>query len=125
MKEYKSCKTNSQVIFNNLLREARNPIECAFGRLKARWSILTRKMDLKLETIPVVVMACFVLHNYCEIHNDNIDMGVVKAQMEWNKSEDILHKNIPDPVYSGTTGEGEAIRETLTQYIQINMPHNY
>ena len=55
MKEYKSCKTNSQVIFNNLLREARNPIECAFGRLKARWSILTRKMDLKLENIPTVV----------------------------------------------------------------------
>ena len=52
-------------------------------------------------------------------------MDVVKAQMEWNKSEDILHKNIPDPVYSGTTGEGEAIRHTLTQYIHINMPHNY
>ena len=125
MKEYKSCKTNSQVIFNNLLREARNPIERAFGRLKARWSILTRKMDLKLENIPIVVMACFVLHNYCEIHNDSIDMDAVKAQMEWNKSEDILHKNIPDPVYSGTTREGEAIRETLTQYIHINMPHNY
>ena len=82
-------------------------------------------MDLKLENIPIFVMACFVLHNYCEIHNDSIDMDAVKAQMEWNKSADILHKNIPDPVNSGTTGEGEAIRETLTQYIHINMPHNY
>ena len=36
MKEYQSCKGNSQVIFNNILREARNPVECAFGRLKAR-----------------------------------------------------------------------------------------
>ena len=52
-------------------------------------------------------------------------MNAVKAQMEWNKSADILHKNIPDPVYSGTTGEGDAIRETSTQYIHINMPHNY
>ena len=125
MKECKSCKTSSQVIFNNLLREARNPIECAFGRLKARWSILTRKMDLKLDNIPIIVMACFVLHNFCEIYDDNIDMEVVKAQIEWNKSEDTFHKNIPDPVYPGTTGEGEAIRETLTHYIHVNLPHNY
>lgn len=125
MKEYRSCKTNSEVMFNNILREARNPIECAFGRLKARWSILTRKMNLKLENIPVVVLACFVLHNFCELHNDNIDVEVVKAQMEWNKSQDDLRRNIPDPVYSGTTGEGEAVRETLTKYIQINRPDNY
>ena len=46
MKEYESCSNNQQVIFNNMLRSARNPIERAFGRLKARWSILTRKMDM-------------------------------------------------------------------------------
>ena len=71
MKEYKSCKTNIQAIFNTLLREARNPIECAFDRLKACWSILTRKVDLRLDNIPIIVLACFVLHNYCEIHNNN------------------------------------------------------
>ena len=37
MKEFESCKTNAQVVFNSMLRAARNPIECAFGRLKARW----------------------------------------------------------------------------------------
>ena len=63
LKEYESCKTNGQVVFNQLLRSARNPIECAFGRLKARWSILSRRLNLKLETIPVVVYACFTLHN--------------------------------------------------------------
>ena len=45
---------------------ARNPIECAFGRLKARWRFLTRKIDRKLEEIPTVIYAYFVLHNYCE-----------------------------------------------------------
>ena len=98
MKEYQSCKTNSEVLFSNMLREARNPVECAFGRLKARWSILTRKMDLKLENIPIVVMACFVLHNFCEWHNDTIDQEAVRAQMEWNCSEDNTHKNISDPI---------------------------
>ena len=125
MKEYQSCKTNSEVLFNNMLREARNPIECAFGRLKARWSILKRKMDLKLENIPVVVLACFVLHNFCEFHNDNIDLEIIKAQVDWNSSEDNAYKNIPDLIYSGTTGEGAAVRETITKYIQINMPDNY
>ena len=43
MKEFAKCTTDAQVIFNNILRSARNPIECAFGRLKARWSFLTKK----------------------------------------------------------------------------------
>ena len=35
-----------EVIFNSMLRSARNQVECAFGRLKARWAILTRKIDV-------------------------------------------------------------------------------
>ena len=66
MKEFQSCTTNEQVVFNNMLRSARNQIECAFGRLKARWAILTRRLDLRLEIVPTVVYACFVLHNTCE-----------------------------------------------------------
>jgi hypothetical protein len=83
MKEYKTCTSNEEVIFNNMLRAARNPIECAFGRLKARWAILTRKMDFKLETIPKVVYACFVWHNYCEKNNVNVDQTVVNSQIEF------------------------------------------
>ena len=54
MKEYQSCSSNSEVIFDNLLRSARNQVECSFGRFKARW------LDLKLEPVPVVVYCCFV-----------------------------------------------------------------
>ena len=79
MKEYDHCKCNEQVIFNNLLRSARNPIECTFGRLKARWAILSRKMDLKLESIPVVIYVCFVLRNYCEKYKSYIDEDEVKS----------------------------------------------
>ena len=62
MKEFDSCTTNEQVVFNGLLRTARNPIDSVFGRLKTRWAILTRKMDLTIDTIPIVVYSCFVLH---------------------------------------------------------------
>ena len=82
MKEYEHCSNSSEVIFNNMLRSARNPIECAFGRHKARWAILTRKVDLKLEAIPTVIYACFVLHNICEKANSYIDDDLVKIQTD-------------------------------------------
>ena len=66
MKEYESCNINEQVVFNKLLKSARNPIECSFGRLRACWSILKKKIDLKLSSVPTHAYACCVLHNYCE-----------------------------------------------------------
>ena len=69
MKEYAVCQGNNEVMFNTMLRSARNQIECAFGRLKARWRILLRPMELKFENIPDIVLACFVLHNFCEERN--------------------------------------------------------
>ena len=120
MKEFQSCKTDAEVISNNMLRSAKNPVESAFGRLKAWWSIIRRKMDLKLETIPNVVLSCFVLHNVCELYSDTIDEELVR-----NRSMETEYQNVPDPVYSCTTGVGEAVRDVITQYIQVNLPDNY
>ena len=36
MKEHKSCKSNGQTVFSSMLKDARNPIECPYGRLNAR-----------------------------------------------------------------------------------------
>ena len=122
MKEYETCQKNEQVVFNGLLRAARNPIECSFGRLKARWSILTRKMDLKLESIPTVVYSCFVLHNYCEKNKIYVDECHVRKQVELSIQNEINHRNIPDPVYSCNAGEGEVVRRVLTENIRDNLP---
>ena len=117
IKEYESCASNEQVIFNCMLRSARNPIECAFGRLKARWGILTRKIDLKLTTVPSVIYACFVLHNFCEKNKSYIDKDSVKYQIDLIKTNENEFKNIPDPVYSVDEGEGQVVRRTLTNLI--------
>lgn len=44
MKEFDSCKWNNQVIFNTMLRSAKNLVKCVFVSSKARWRILTKKM---------------------------------------------------------------------------------
>ena len=119
LKEYLHCHQNKEVIFNNMLRSARNQIECAFGRLKARWSILTRKIDLKLENVPVVIYACFVLHNFCELEKVSVDEEQVKKHIMEIHNNDILS---PDPLYSCNTDEGLLIREVITQYIGHCLP---
>ena len=121
MKEYERCTSDAEVIFNNMLRAARNPIECAFGRLKARWSILTRTIDLKLEVVPFVVYACFVLHNLCEFHNSYIDEELVRKQQEHIAKNEREHKNTPDPIYSINEAEGEVTRTVLTKLISNNI----
>ena len=68
MKVFTHCIHSEKVVFNNT-RSSRNQILCAFGRLKANYSISTKKIDLKLENIPYISYACFILHNFCELSN--------------------------------------------------------
>ena len=81
MKEYDHCSTNREFIYNNMLRIAKNLIECVFCRLKVRWPLLTRKMDIKLENVSAVIYACFVFYNFCEKHDLYVDKNQVKMQI--------------------------------------------
>ena len=120
MKEFQSCTENKPVVFNNLLRGARNQIESAFGRLKARWRIITRPIDLKLDIVPSVIYSCFVLHNYCQTKS-SCALGVdeVKLYTENHKRDEVNEP--PDPIYSSNTNEGEVFREILVEYISQNL----
>ena len=118
MREFEKCTKDSEVIFNTMLRSARNPVECAFGRLKARWSVLTKKIDLALEYLPIVIYACFVLQNYCESKKCVIDPELVKLHIEKHRKEnetEDAHQNSP---FSGSSEEGEVVRDILRQYIE-------
>ena len=81
MKDYDTCPENAMVVFNNILHSARNPIKCAFARLKARWAFLSSKVDLKLGFVPTAIFACFVLHKYCEIGSCAVDEDLVEIQV--------------------------------------------
>lgn len=122
MKEYTHCTKNEEVVFNNVLRSSRNPIECAFGRLKARWSVLTKQIDLKLENIPYIVYACFVLHNYCEISNVPIDDELVQKHIKEIHKDDEIHRAHHDNIFACNTDEGQLIRNVITTYMKTCLP---
>ena len=75
MKEFANGgKTQDEQFFGYRLSSARMVIECAFGRLKARFGCLRRDMDINLDDLPYVIHACFILHNVCEINKEQINM---------------------------------------------------
>ena len=112
MKEHAVCQGNNEVMFNTMLRSARNQIECAFGCLKARWRILLRPMDLKLEDIPDIILACLVLHNFCEERN----IEPILADMDRVIIMERGNAPTKDIVYTYNTKDGGAIRDAITRY---------
>nr|XP_047137549.1 uncharacterized protein LOC105843733 [Hydra vulgaris] len=106
IKEFQSCSNNKEVIFNSMLRSARNQIECAFGRLKARWGFLRKIVDIKIETVPIVTYTCFVLHNFCE-KNKTYDLNEeeVIQQIIKHRSDALESPNLPDSIYSANNPE--------------------
>ena len=48
-------------------------MECAFGRIKARWRILIRPIDVNVKNVPIFILSCFALHNYCEKCHVSVD----------------------------------------------------
>ena len=97
-----------------MLRSARNQIECAFGRLKARWRILNRAMDIHVKHVPSVILACFVLHNYYEKQNVSVDPVVIENII----IEERRNVNKIDKLNSYTTAAGGKVRDTLTDYFK-------
>ena len=117
IKEYESCSNDAEIIFNSMLRSARNQIERTFGRLKTRLAILSRKIDLKLENVPNLIYACFVLHNFCEQRKSYIDEELVKAQIELDIQNERNHIHVPDQLCSTDGSEGLVVRRLLTDLI--------
>lgn len=74
-------------------------------------------MDLNLETIPVVIYGCFILHNICEKNNSYIDKVLVKLQIESIKDNEKTYHNFPDPVFLYDKDEGEVARKILTSFM--------
>ncbi|KMQ84770.1 nuclease harbi1-like protein, partial [Lasius niger] len=70
IKSYSGSVSPEEESFNVYLNSARVSVEMAFGRLKARWRMLQKKVDCNYKFVPQVIVACCVLHNFCEDNKD-------------------------------------------------------
>ncbi|XP_065435126.1 uncharacterized protein LOC135977904 [Chrysemys picta bellii] len=75
MKPYTGSLDSTQDLFNYRLSKCRMVVECAFGRLKARWRSLLTRSDLSEKNIPIVIAACCALHNICESKGETFMAG--------------------------------------------------
>ncbi|GAB4837067.1 hypothetical protein Ancab_039550 [Ancistrocladus abbreviatus] len=65
--------TWTQHAFNEKIGEIQKVAKDAFAKLKGRWSCLQKRTEVKLQDLPVVLGACCVLHNICEIREEEMD----------------------------------------------------
>lgn len=92
MKPYREVRgvTQEQIGFNHRLSQARMTVERAFGRLKGRWRCLLKLCDAHISLVSQIVSACCVLHNFCEVHNEQfLDGDTVMEENEDNSGMDL------------------------------------
>ncbi|KAL0308467.1 UNVERIFIED_CONTAM: protein ALP1-like [Sesamum radiatum] len=64
--------TWTQHAFNEKVEEVQKVAKESFARLKSRWICLQKRTEMKLQDLPVVLGACCVLHNICEMMNEGL-----------------------------------------------------
>ncbi|KAK8520393.1 hypothetical protein V6N13_031155 [Hibiscus sabdariffa] len=65
--------TWAQHAFNEKVWDIEKVGKEAFARLKGRWACLQKRMEVKLQELPAVLGACCVLHNICELRNEEME----------------------------------------------------
>ncbi|XP_057540033.1 protein ANTAGONIST OF LIKE HETEROCHROMATIN PROTEIN 1-like [Amaranthus tricolor] len=65
--------TWTQHAFNEKIGEIQSVSKDAFARLKGRWRCLQKRTEVKLQELPVVLGACCVLHNLCEMRGEGME----------------------------------------------------
>ena len=117
MKEFPGGgKTDKEQFFGWRLSSARIVIECAFGRLKARFRALQREMDITPPYLQHVIYACFLLHNFCEIHGESPGEDAVNRTQQNDK---ITQPELQGNRYSlgkSDESEGKRIRNIFVKY---------
>lgn len=64
---------------NYRLSSARRVVENAFGRLKARFRIMHKGLEVDIDNVNRIICACCVLHNICEELTDRCDITWMEA----------------------------------------------
>lgn len=116
MKSYPSASqlTPPQCHFNSRLNDCRTVIDTAFSRLRARWQCTQRRSESHLELVPMMALACCVLHNVCEMHGDPFR----DEWLEEVREPECTQPTISSPAFMDDPN-AEQVRGLLCGYFQM------
>ncbi|XP_017470804.1 PREDICTED: putative nuclease HARBI1 [Rhagoletis zephyria] len=121
LKPYTGSVTHREESFNRNLSSARVCVENAFGRLKGRWRCLSKRTDISIDMVPKLVVACSVLHKFCEKQNE-------PYCNRWNHFEDTANiYSQPNDItctriISDESFDPKHIRDNIKNYMANNFP---
>ncbi|KAK8773284.1 hypothetical protein V5799_012181 [Amblyomma americanum] len=119
LKPYANAPNGSkQAIFNYNLSRSRRIVENAFGRVKARFRFIMKRMQCQLLNAKQAIRASCTLHNICEAFRDNVEEQWVQDVHNYN----VLYEQ-PSHNTDACTAEGQDVRAVLAEYFwKLSLP---
>lgn len=114
LKGYKGTLSQEEESFNVYHNRGRVVVENAFGRLKARFRCLLKRIDIHYTFVPMIVQTCCILHNIIETRKDGFRQNWLDAVAE-------AEIHFPQPTRNigrdFDSLQGATIREALKNYM--------
>ena len=105
--------TTAQEDFNVYLSSTRLCVEIAFGKLKKRWRILNKRLNIDYREAPAVITTCCMLHNMLE---------KLRIPEPAEELENAFEK--PEPVVATFVEDGDAarLRDIIANHLFNSQP---
>lgn len=111
------ANTVERRIFNTKLSRTRVVIERAYGMLKNRWRMLLKTAELALPTVVNVVVACCVLHNFCQLEKQPLPIDDREYQVALAEYQEKYPKHVAEGDAGRlVTGTDEQVRDAPHQH---------
>lgn len=118
MKPYpeNNATPNTQKTFNYQLSRARMTVENTFGRWKGRFVRFSKRVDMEVPSLVIVITASCIMHNVCEIQNNEfLPVWQIDANHPLSVQDLCVFADNQVMIKDATD-----IREALSQYIMSN-----
>ncbi|XP_077485790.1 uncharacterized protein LOC144096777 [Amblyomma americanum] len=108
---------SSEAVFNYNLSKTRRIVENGFGRLKARFRFVMKRMECRLNKAKLAIRAACVHHNICEAMKDSVEP-------QWESEARALDLYAQPSRNTGEcSGGGQEVRHALANYFWKEAQH--
>ncbi|XP_049522528.1 uncharacterized protein LOC125945022 [Dermacentor silvarum] len=113
-----TSSSEEQKHFNYQLSKSRRIVENAFGRLKARFRFIMKRMECDISNVPLIIRACCVLNNICEHFGDAVSQ-------QWIGEAQLYDTIFQQPTHTtdALVATGRNIRAAVAMHLHQHMDH--